>query len=58
MKRRIFLIHTAQTAAAVGLLPHLAGCGSSEAPDRDAPLRELRDRYFLKVCELNAVTAT
>jgi uncharacterized protein (DUF885 family) len=58
MKRRIFLIHTAQTAAAVGLVPHLAGCGSAEAPDRDAPLRELRDRYFLKVCELNPVTAT
>ena len=58
MKRRIFLIHTAQTAAAVGLVPHLTGCGSSEAPDRDAPLRELRDRYFLKVCELNPVTAT
>ena len=48
MKRRTFLLHTAQTAAMVGLVPRLTGCGGSEAADLDAPLRELRDRYFLK----------
>jgi uncharacterized protein (DUF885 family) len=58
MKRRTFLIHTAQTAAVAGLVPQLTGCGGSETPDRDAPLRELRDRYFLKTTELNPVTAT
>ena len=63
MHRRRFLSASAQAALAAGLLPPvLAACGrkgdSAGAPANDSALVALRDRYFLKMMELNPVTAT
>jgi uncharacterized protein (DUF885 family) len=57
MRRRDFLSHTAQSAAAFGILRHVGGCrppggGSSN------PFVSLCDRYFLEFLQFNPVVST
>ncbi len=59
MRRRTFLLRSSQLGFAAGILPHLASCrGAETSSGADAGFNQLRDRYFLKVLELNPVMAT
>jgi uncharacterized protein (DUF885 family) len=62
MRRRSFLYRSAQTAAALGALRHLAACTPKDetlpANEADPAFTALRERYFLKSLEYNPVTST
>ncbi|HEX6559523.1 MAG TPA: DUF885 domain-containing protein [Longimicrobiales bacterium] len=55
MHRRTFIARTAQAGAALSLFGCASGPGLSAPPGSFA---DLRDRYFLRVLELNPVTST
>ncbi|HEX8431132.1 MAG TPA: DUF885 family protein, partial [Longimicrobium sp.] len=61
MDRRLFVTRSAQAALAFGILPQLEACASLAAGTAQpgaSPFGALRDRYFVRVLELNPVTAT
>jgi uncharacterized protein (DUF885 family) len=61
MRRRLFLLRSAQTAAGFGVLRTLGAC-RKPAPVTSNPAEpqflELRDKYFLRALEYNPVTST
>lgn len=58
MHRRRFLEHSAQTAAAFGVLRQLTGCRPAPDSVRGTPFAALRERYFVRALELYPTTAT
>jgi uncharacterized protein (DUF885 family) len=59
LDRRSFFQRGAQAALALGILPQLERGGLlAQAPGAQSEFTRLRDRYFVRVLELNPVTAT
>lgn len=63
MERRLFIRHTAEVAASVGILKLVMACrpagdGASAGSPADRSLGDLRDRFFLRSLELYPTTAT
>jgi uncharacterized protein (DUF885 family) len=56
MHRREFVVHTAQTVAAFGILRHLGACRAPGAAG--SSFVALRDRYFVRTLQLNPVVST
>ena len=59
MRRRDFVVRSAQVAAGFGILRTLGACAkAAPASSADAGFIAIRDHYFLKFLELNPVTST
>src|SRR2546423_5085451 len=58
MRRRDFLVHTAQSAAAFGILRQLGACRPSAGAAGSTPFVSIRDRYFVQFLQLNPVVST
>jgi uncharacterized protein (DUF885 family) len=57
MHRRDFLLRTAQSAAAFGILRHAGACRPA-TKDGSNQFTEIRDRYFLQFLQFNPVVST
>src|SRR5512140_3276878 len=57
LKRREFVIEGSRAALALGIMGTMGPVGRARA-EAATPFAALRDRYFLKVLQLNPVTST